>query len=175
MENKSPQAKREESLDKKNIWFLGLVSFINDTSSKIILPILPLFIKQIGGGGFALGLVSGLGESIASLFKIIAGYWSDKTGKRKPFVFGGYSLSALFKFLFGFAESWPQVLFFKSGERLGKGLRSAPRDAILAASTKKEKRGKGFGIHRALVSDLAEKDVRGTALGTFHMMTSLAT
>ena len=79
----------------KNILLLGSVSFINDTASKIILPILPLFIKAIGGGGLAIGIITGLGDSMASLFKMLAGYWSDKLGKRKPFVFIGYLLSSI--------------------------------------------------------------------------------
>ena len=136
----------------KNILLLGTVSFLNDIASKIILPILPLFIKSIGGGGMAVGIISGLGESIASLFKMLAGFLSDKYGKRKPFVFGGYTISAISKLFFAFASSWPQVLLLRSLERLGKGIRSAPRDAILAASSTKTKRGKSFGIHRAMDS-----------------------
>ncbi len=142
----------KQSEGQKNVILLGLVSFINDTSSKIILPILPLFIKEIGGGGMAVGLISGLGESIASLFKMIAGYWSDKFKKRKPFVVFGYFISSIGKFLFTFARTWPHVLLLRMTERFGKGVRSAPRDAILAASTTKDKRGKGFGIHRAMDS-----------------------
>jgi MFS family permease len=137
---------------QKNIYLLGLVSFINDTASNIILPILPFFIDSIGGGGLAVGLISGLGESVASLFKMLSGYWSDKLGKRKPFVFYGYLTAAISKFMFAFAQTWPHVLVLKVAERFGKGLRAAPRDAILAASTEKEKRGKGFGIHRAMDS-----------------------
>ncbi len=138
--------------NNKNIWWLGLVSFINDTASDMILPILPLFIKEIGGAGFALGLISGLGESVASLFKMLAGFWSDRLGKRKPFVFVGYSISSFCKLLFSVAAIWPQVLFLRVFERLGKGIRSAPRDAILAASTNAKTRGKWFGIHRAFDS-----------------------
>ncbi len=145
--------------NQKNILWLGLVSFINDTSSKIILPLLPLFIKQIGGSGLAVGIISGLGESVASLFKMIAGYWSDKFGKRKPFVFCGYLTSSISKFLFIFSKIWPHVLVLRVTERLGKGLRSAPRDAILADSTEKKNRGKGFGIHRAM-------DSGGSVLGS---------
>ena len=85
-----------EKEDRKNVVLLGVVSFINDTSSKIILPVLPLFIRDIGGGGIALGLISGLGESVASIFKMIAGFWSDRMGRRKPFVFFGYFISSLF-------------------------------------------------------------------------------
>lgn len=129
-----------------------MVSFINDTASDMILAILPLFIKNIGGTGIALGIISGFGESIASLFKMFAGFWSDKLGKRKPFVFFGYGLSSFCKFLFTYVTSWPQVLVLRSFERLGKGMRSAPRDAILAASTDEKTRGKWFGIHRAFDS-----------------------
>jgi MFS family permease len=137
---------------KKNIYLLGLVSFINDTASDIILPILPLFIKEIGGAGLAVGLISGLGESVASLFKMLSGYWSDKLGKRKPFVFFGYFIASIAKFLFAFAGNWHQVLVLKVTERFGKGLRAAPRDAILATSTEIDGRGRGFGIHRAMDS-----------------------
>ncbi len=135
------------------------MSFVNDTASDMILPILPLFIKEIGGGGFAIGLISGLGESVASLFKMLAGFWSDKLGKRKPFVFIGYGLSSFCKFLFTYVTIWPEVLLLRSFERLGKGMRSAPRDAILAASTDEKTRGKWFGIHRAF-------DSGGSVFGT---------
>ena len=137
---------------QKNIFWLGLVSFINDTSSKIILPILPLFIKAIGGTGLAVGLISGFGDSIASLVKLIVGFLSDKFGKRKPFVFLGYLTASISKLLFAFSKTWPEVLVLYIGKNLGKGLRSAPRDALLADSTKKERRGRGFGIHRAMDS-----------------------
>ena len=143
----------------RNIILLGLVSFINDTSSKMILPILPLFIQQLGGAGLAVGLISGLGDSVASLFKLFAGYWSDRAGKRKGFVFSGYLASSIAKFLFAFVVSWPYVLLLRILERLGKGVRSAPRDALLAASTASGKRGRGFGIHRAM-------DSGGAVLGT---------
>ena len=138
--------------NQKNVWWLGVVSFFNDTASDMILSVLPLFIKEIGGAGIAIGIIEGLGESIASLFKMLSGFFSDKLGKRKPFVFFGYGLSSFCKFLFTFAKVWPQVLVLRSFERLGKGVRSAPRDAILAASTDKKTRGKWFGIHRAMDS-----------------------
>ena len=141
-----------QKYNQRNIILLGAVSFLNDIASKIILPILPLFIKEIGGGGIAIGLVSGVGESIASLFKMLAGFLSDKFGKRKPFGFIGYLISAISKLFFAFTHSWPQVLFLRSCERFGKGIRSAPRDAILAVSSPKEKRGENFGIHRAMDS-----------------------
>jgi len=144
---------------RRNILLLGLVSFINDTSSKIILPVLPLFIKELGGGGMAIGIISGVSDSVASLFNMLAGYWSDRAGKRKGFVFGGYFISAIAKLLFAFASLWQHVLLLRVAERLGKGVRSAPRDALLASSTNIRNRGRGFGVHRAM-------DSGGAVLGT---------
>ena len=153
----------EQQRSRANVILLGVVSFINDTSSKIILPILPLFISQIGGGGLAVGLVAGLGDSASSLAKLFAGYWSDRLGKRKAFVFVGYLLSALAKLLLAVSTTWQQVLGLRVAERLGKGVRSAPRDAILAASTEKHNRGRGFGLHRAM-------DSGGALLGTLLVL-----
>ena len=141
-----------------NIILLGIVSFLNDASSEMITPILPLFIMSLGGTGVILGLIGGLRDSISSLLKVICGYWSDKTGKRKIFVFSGYMTSAVFKLLLSFSTIWQHVLLFTGLERVGKGIRTAPRDAIIADSMP-EKRGKGFGIHRAL-------DTAGAILGS---------
>ncbi len=134
----------------KNIWLLGATSFLTDLSSEMIMPLLPLFLSSLGGGGMLIGIIGGLGDSIASLFKVFSGYMSDKTGKRKLYVFFGYSLSSFAKLLFAFASSAWDFVLLRPLERFGKGIRTAPRDAIIAESTIKEKRGKGFGIHRAL-------------------------
>ncbi len=141
-----------------NIILLGIVSFLNDTSSEMIMPILPLFIVSLGGTGITIGLIGGVRDSISSFLKVICGYWSDKTGKRKIFVFSGYLTSALFKLLLAFSTIWQHVLIFSGLERVGKGIRTAPRDAIIADSMP-EKRGKGFGIHRTL-------DTAGAILGS---------
>jgi len=141
-----------------NIILLGIVSFLNDASSEMITPILPLFIASLGGTGLIIGLIGGVRDSISSLLKVICGYWSDKTGKRKIFVFSGYLTSALFKLLLSFSTIWRHILLFGGLERVGKGIRTAPRDAIIADSMP-EKRGKGFGIHRAL-------DTAGAILGS---------
>jgi len=141
-----------------NIILLGIVSFLNDASSEMIMPILPLFIASVGGTGVIIGLIGGIRDSISSLLKVICGYWSDKTGKRKIFVFSGYMTSALFKLLLSFSTIWQHILIFSGLERVGKGIRTAPRDAIIADSMP-EKRGKGFGIHRAL-------DTAGAILGS---------
>lgn len=138
--------------NKRNIYLLGLVSFINDTGSKMILPVLPLFITSIGGSGIAVGLVGGLGETIAALFKVFAGNLSDRINKRKPFVFFGYGVAAFAKLLLAIASIWQHTLILRSIERLGKGIRQPARDALIASSTRKETRGKGFGIHRAFDS-----------------------
>lgn len=137
---------------RRNVLLLGLVSFINDTASKIIIPLLPLFIAHQGGNGLAIGLIAGLSDSVASLMKLLAGYWSDRFAHRMPFVFSGYLIASFSKLLLAFSTSWPQTLALRIGERLGKGIRSAPRDALLASATKQKTRGRGFGIHRAMDS-----------------------
>jgi len=135
-----------------NIILLGVVSFLTDTSSEMIRPLLPLFIVYLGGTYQAIGLIGGVGDSAASILKVISGYLSDKTGKRKIFVFAGYLTSAIAKTLYAFAATWQHILLLKTGERTGKGLRAAPRDAIIANSTHHDKRGLAFGVHRAMDS-----------------------
>lgn len=134
----------------RNVLLLGVVSFITDASSELIMPILPMFIASIGGAGIAVGLIGGLGDSLSSIMNIFSGHFSDRLGKRKPFIYLGYGLSALMKLFYPFSRVWPQLLLFRVLERTGKGIRTAPRDAIIAESAKKEVRGKAFGIHRAL-------------------------
>jgi len=131
----------------KNIWLLGLSSLFNDIGSEMIAPILPFFITALGGGGLAVGALSGLREGLSSLFKLLGGWYSDRIGKRMPFVFLGYVLSIMFRFLLVISNTWQYIIGFVSLERLGK-LRDAPRDAIISEST--EKRGRGFGIHQML-------------------------
>ncbi|MFC1843012.1 MFS transporter [Candidatus Dependentiae bacterium] len=148
----------KESRVPLNIILLGVVSFLNDLSSEIIMPILPLFITSLGGTGIAIGLIGGLRESVTSLLKVFSGYISDKTGKRKILVFSGYLLSSIFKLLLALSKTWQQVLVLIGFERIGKGMRDAPRDAIIAESMPQAK-GKGFGIHRAF-------DTAGAILGS---------
>jgi len=136
----------------RNILLLGLVSLLNDISSEIIQPVLPLFIASLGGGTLAVGLVGGFSEGLPSLIKLFSGCWSDRMGRRKPLVVGGYALSALGKILLAAAESWLAVFLAKSLERCGKGLRSGPRDAMISESASADARGRGFGLHRAMDS-----------------------
>ncbi|MFB0526646.1 MAG: MFS transporter [bacterium] len=135
-----------------NILLLGIISFLTDVSSEMILAILPLFIASLGGAGIAIGLIGGIGDSVASLLKVFSGYWSDRLRKRKPFAFFGYSISSVAKLFFPFIASWTQLLILRPLERVGKGVRDAPRDALIAASSKVEVRGKAFGFHRAMDS-----------------------
>jgi MFS family permease len=134
----------------RNIIIVGLVSLFTDLSSQMVFPVVPLFLLSLGASAWVVGLVEGAAEATASLLKVFSGYWSDKIKKRKPFVFAGYGLSSLTKPLFAFAQSWPCVLFFRVVERVGKGIRDAPRDAIIAESVDVSVRGKAYGFQRAM-------------------------
>jgi len=142
-----------------NILLLGVVSFLTDTSSEMIFPILPFFIASLGGTELAIGLIGGLGDTVASVLKVFSGYWSDKSGKRKIFVSSGYLASSVSKLFLYFSRVWQHVLVLIPLERVGKGLRTAPRDAMIADYSGKEVRGKAFGLHRAL-------DTGGAILGS---------
>ena len=133
-----------------NVLALSVVSLLNDTSSEIIYPLLPAFLAlTLGATPFAIGLIEGLAESVASLLKLFSGYLSDKFGNRKLPVFVGYSLAALTRPFLAFVTSWPQVLVVRATDRVGKGIRGAPRDALIASSVPVEKRGFAFGFNRA--------------------------
>ena len=135
-----------------NILLLGLVSFLADASTHMIKPILPAFITALGGSSLAVGGIGGLTESATSLLKVLSGYWSDRIRRRKPFLFLGYLTSAAAKLLFPLSTAWQHLLILMPAERVGKGLRGAPRDALIAALVKEPVRGRGFGFHRAMDS-----------------------
>jgi len=133
-----------------NVFALSFVSLLNDTSSDIIYPLLPAFLAlTLGASPFAIGLIEGFAESVASFLKLFSGYLSDKFDSRKLPVFLGYSLASITRPLLAFVGSWQQVLFVRVTDRMGKGIRGAPRDAIIAASVPEEKRGLAFGFNRA--------------------------
>ena len=135
-----------------NIILLGIVSLVTDISSEMAMPILPLFITALGGGALAVGLIGGLGDSLTSVLQVFSGHWSDIMGKRKPLIFTGYSLSAIAKFFIPFSTVWYHIFALRPIERCGKGLRTAPRDAVIADSASEMIRGRVFGIHRAMDS-----------------------
>jgi MFS family permease len=135
----------------RNVFAIGFVSLLNDASSEIIYPLLPVFLfLTLGASPGVIGLIEGTAESISSLLKLFAGYFSDKRGKRKIFVVFGYSLASLARPLLAFATNWYQVLAIRLTDRVGKGIRSAPRDAMIADTVRVEERGLAFGFHRAM-------------------------
>ncbi len=142
-----------------NVIILGLTSFFTDISSEMIYPLIPFFLTAtLGASPAVLGLIEGVAESSASLLKVVSGYISDKFRNRKVPAISGYSSSAVGKFLLYVANSWGIVFAARVVDRLGKGIRTAPRDALIADSTDEKKRGTAFGIHRAL-------DTAGAAIG----------
>jgi MFS family permease len=149
--NKVPNLWRRYQRLPRNVVAIGLVSLLNDASSEIIYPLLPIFLTAgLGASAKAIGLIEGLAESISSLLKLFAGYLSDRLGKRKWLVVGGYALASLFRPFLGFANTWQQVLAIRLADRVGKGVRTSPRDAMIADTVAVEQRGIAFGFHRAM-------------------------
>lgn len=141
-----------------NIFLLGFVSLLNDMSSEMLMPILPLFLTSLGADSVIIGLLGGLRNSIASTLKVVGGYLSDKTGRRKIFVSYGYLTADIFKVALSLSKIWQSAVVFASLERIGKGIRTAPREAIIAESSKDHK-GRSFGLDRAF-------DTTGAILGS---------
>lgn len=135
----------------RNVVTLGFVSLLNDASSEMIYPLLPTFVTGVLGGSLlSLGIIEGIAEAANGLFKFLFGRLSDVRGRRKPFVIAGYLVSGLAKLTIALAAGWPMVLASRFADRLGKGVRTAPRDALLAASAPVDSRGTSFGFQRAL-------------------------
>jgi len=135
---------------ERNVFFTGLTSFLTDTSTKMIYSVMPLFLLSIGASKTSISLIEGIAESTASLFKAFSGYWSDKIGKNKPFMLIGYGITALITPLYALVRFPIQVLFLRFVERIGKGLRAAPRDSLISGSVSKNETGKNFGFHKAM-------------------------
>jgi MFS family permease len=134
----------------RNVWIVTITSFLTDISSEMLANLVPLFLANVLGAGTAIvGLIEGLAETTASLTKIYSGALSDKLGKRKSLTVLGYALSSLAKPFLYFANSWGWVLGVRFSDRLGKGIRTAPRDALVAAGVDEKQRGLAFGLHRA--------------------------
>jgi len=134
----------------RNVWVMSATSLLNDISSEMLLNLIPFFLANILGVRTAvIGLIEGVAETTASLLKIYLGALSDRFGKRKPFAVAGYALSAITKPLLYFASAWGWVLGVRVADRIGKGVRTAPRDALIADSIDDQQRGLAFGLHRA--------------------------
>jgi MFS family permease len=130
---------------------LGLVSLFNDSASELIYPLVPLFLSSVlMAGPKALGIIEGIAEATSSLLKLFSGVIADRTRSAKPWVVSGYSLAALSRPLMALATAWPMVAALRFADRVGKGLRSSPRDALLALSAPVEQRGLAFGLHRSM-------------------------
>jgi len=142
-----------------NIIILGITSLLTDISSEMVYPLLPIFlVNTLGASPAILGMIEGVAESLASLTKVFSGYWSDKIKQRKPFTIFGYLGSGVGKLFLYLAASWHAVLLGRIIDRFGKGVRTAPRDAIIADSAVAGKRGAAYGLHRAM-------DTIGATLG----------
>ncbi|WP_379970471.1 MFS transporter [Ectobacillus sp. sgz5001026] len=162
-----PKKKRLFSMNPI-ILVLGFVSLFTDLSSNMIVPILPLYLTAVLHVNVSsIGIIEGIAESTASILKLFSGWLTDRLGKRKLLLFLGYGLSNLTKPFFALSGSWSQVLFVRFSDRFGKGIRTSPRDALLADSTTKEERGKAFGFRRAM-------DALGAALGPLVAFAILA-
>lgn len=150
-----------------NVLVLGIVSFFNDAASEMIYPLLPVFLTTVlGAGPAALGIIEGVAESTAAIMKLASGFMSDRIHRRKGWVISGYILSNAARPLIGLASHWAGVLLLRFIDRTGKGVRTSPRDAMIAESTPLEYRGKAFGFHRAA-------DHAGAVVGPLVAMFSL--
>jgi MFS family permease len=135
----------------RTIWLLGLVSLFNDSASEMLYPLVPLYLASVlMAGPKALGIIEGIAEATSSLLKLFSGVLTDRTRSAKPWVLGGYTLAALGRPLMGLTASWPAVLALRFADRLGKGLRTSPRDALLARAAPAAQRGLAFGLHRSM-------------------------
>ncbi|KZL92627.1 MFS transporter [Clostridium magnum] len=152
---------------ERNIFFTGITSLLTDTTTKMIYAIMPLFLMSIGASKTEVSLIEGIAESTASVLKALSGWWSDKIGKNKPFMVIGYGFTAILSPLFSMVTSPLQVLVIRFSERIGKGIRTAPRDSLVAGSSSDSEKGKSFGFHKAM-------DNSGAVLGPLLAFTILS-
>jgi MFS family permease len=129
---------------------LAVVSLLTDASSEMIYPLLPVFLNSVlGAGPLAIGAIEGAAESVAALLKLASGWWSDRLPRRKPLVLAGYGIASLVRPLIGLSQGVGQVLAIRLADRAGKGIRGAPRDALIADAVDPSQRGRAYGFHRA--------------------------
>lgn len=134
-----------------NVWLIGVISLLNDTASNLLYPLIPLYLSSVlMSGPKALGIIEGIAEATSSILKLVSGVLVDKTNRTKPWIVWGYGLAGFSRPLISIATSWVGVLGIRILDRIGKGLRSSPRDALLAASVPPERRGLAFGLHRSM-------------------------
>lgn len=164
-----------------NVLWLAMVSLLTDLSSEMIYPLLPFFLTTtLGAGAAFLGVIEGIAESTASLLKLASGWFSDRVGKRKPLVVGGYTIASLARPLVAVAAAPWQVLAIRFTDRVGKGIRTAPRDALLADSVDSASRGRAFGFHRAadhagsVIGPLVASAILWFAPGRYRLVFALA-
>jgi len=135
----------------RTVWLVGLISLINDTASEMLYPLVPLYLASVlMAGPRVLGLIEGIAEATASLLKLFSGVIVDRTRRSKPWIVFGYGLAGFARPLTALVTAWPGLLAIRFADRIGKGLRSSPRDALLAASVPATQRGLAFGLHRAM-------------------------
>jgi MFS family permease len=133
------------------VWLLGWGSLFTDAATEMIYPLLPVYLSRVlGASAVSLGLIEGAAEGVNSLLKVISGWLSDRSARRKPIVVGGYAVSSLARPFIAITNTWQQVLAIRVLDRMGKGVRGAPRDAMLAQFASPSTRGRIFGFHRAM-------------------------
>ena len=155
----------------RNVFVLGLVSLFMDISSEMIYPLIPLYLNNVlHASKTSIGVIEGIAESTASILKVFSGWLSDRLGKRKALIFWGYGISVFSRPILATATSWMHVLIYRFTDRVGKGVRTAPRDAIIADSTRKEILGRAFGFHRSMdtVGAMIGPGIAFALLGVFH-------
>lgn len=134
-----------------NVWLIGVISLLNDTASDLLYPLIPLYLSSVlMSGPKALGIIEGIAEATSSILKLGSGILVDRSHRTKPWIVWGYGLAGFSRPLLSIASSWVGVLAIRMLDRVGKGLRSSPRDALLAASVTPERRGLAFGLHRSM-------------------------
>lgn len=155
----------------RNVFFLGLVSLFMDISSEMIHPLIPLFLSEtLHASKTFIGIIEGIAESTASMLKVFSGWFSDRIGRRKPIIFWGYGISVISRPILATASSWLHVLIYRFTDRIGKGVRTAPRDAIIADSSDRSILGKAFGFHRSMdtIGAVIGPSIAFLLLGIFH-------
>lgn len=144
-----PSSARSSRLGR-NVLVLSAVSLLTDVATEMTYPLIPVFLSTVlGAGAMSVGVIEGAAESTAALLKLASGWWSDRVSRRKPLVVAGYAIASLVRPLIGLAQSVTQVLAIRVTDRVGKGIRTSPRDALIADSVEPAIRGRAFGFHRA--------------------------